>query len=157
MPSHLFAEDRTASSPAFISSSPSQETQALSLTGKRAVIAEDEGITQLQLARILRSQGIQVVGTASNGKEAVEFVLHAHPDFVLMDIHMPVMDGLEATQRILAEYPVCIVMLTAFSDEVYRQRAEALGTCGYILKPITVETLMPELKAAYHKFHQSTA
>ncbi len=68
---------------------------------------------------------------------------------------MPVMDGLEASERILAEYRVCIVMLTAFSEEEYQQRAQELGTCGYVLKPITAETLLPELEAAYDKFHQS--
>src|SRR5690242_14654533 len=89
------------------------------LSGKRVAVVEDEGITQLQLSRILRSQGLEVVGTAADGQEAVEVVLATRPDLVLMDIRMPIMDGLEASERILAEYPVCIVMLTAFSDEEY--------------------------------------
>ena len=74
----------------------------MSLSGKRAVIVEDEGITQLQLRKLLRSEGIQVVGAASDGQEGVELVLKERPDFVLMDIRMPVMDGLEAMGRILA-------------------------------------------------------
>ncbi len=65
---------------------------------------------------------------------------------------MPVMDGLEATERILAEYQVCIILLTAFSDEQPRRRAVELGVCGYVLKPVTVETLIPQLRAAYRKY-----
>src|SRR5689334_16166609 len=128
---YLFTEDPTARPPIFLSFLPNPEMEAISLRGKRAVIVEDEGITQLQLKKLLRSEGIEVVGTAGNGKEGVEFVLKERPDFVLMDIRMPDMDGLEATERILAEYHVCIMMLTAFSDEGHRQRAEALGACGY--------------------------
>ena len=119
---------------------------------------EDNKSLRHGLAQLIESTpGFELYGAYPDCSNLIKDLSAATPDVVLMDIHMPVMDGLEATQRILAEYPVCIVMLTAFSDEVYRQRAEALGTCGYILKPITVETLMPELKAAYHKFHQSTA
>jgi response regulator NasT len=153
MLTYLFTEDPPAHPPIFLSSLPNSERDAISLRDKRAVIVEDEGITQLQLKRLLRSEGIAVVGTASNGQEGVECVLRERPDFVLMDIRMPDMDGLEATERILAEYRVCIVMLTAFSDEAYRQRATELGVSGYVLKPVTVETLMPPLKVAYHQFH----
>lgn len=153
MLSYLFTEDSKDHPPGFLAFSVDPEMQATSLRGKRAVVVEDEGLTQLQLKKMLRSEGIEVVGTASNGKEGVEFVLRERPDFVLMDIRMPDMDGLEATERILAEYHVCIVMLTAFSDAGYRQRAEELGACGYVLKPVSIETLMPQLKAAYHQFH----
>jgi len=156
MLSSLFTDDQTASNPIFLPFSLAREAEALSLLGKCAVIVEDEGITQLQLRKLLRSEGIKVVGTASDGQEGVELVLKERPDFVLMDIRMPVMDGLEATERILAEYRVCIVMLTAFSDEAYRQQATELGACAYVLKPVTVETLMPQLKAAYHKFHHAS-
>jgi two-component system, response regulator PdtaR len=66
---------------------------------------------------------------------------------------MLIMDGLEASERILATYQVCIVMLTAFSDEEHIERALEIGTFGYVVKPITVETLMPHLQAAFRKFH----
>jgi PAS domain S-box-containing protein len=68
-------------------------------------------------------------------------------------MRQPVMDGLEASERILAATSVCIVMLTAFSEEEYQQKAQALGACGYVIKPVTSETLMPELEAALAKFH----
>ncbi len=149
----IFTSDKPHSSQPPLVHHHKKADDALELAGKRAVIVEDEGITQLQLSRILRLEGLLVVGTATNGQEAIDVVLATRPDLVLMDIRMPVMDGLEATERILAEYRVCIVMLTAFSDEEYRKRAEALETCGYVLKPVTAETLMPQLKAAFEKFH----
>jgi response regulator NasT len=117
------------------------------------VIVEDEGITLLQLRRTLTRAGLKVVGTAGNGQEAVTVVLRELPDLVVMDIKMPVMNGIDAARRILETYRVCIVMLTAFSTEDYQQQAQDAGTCGYILKPITSSTLVPQLEAAYQKFH----
>src|SRR5579862_7659350 len=78
--------------------SVSHEERAFSLEGKCIVVVEDEGMTQLQLRRILQAEGMLVVGRASNGREAIEVVLANKPDVVLMDIRMPVMDGLEASR-----------------------------------------------------------
>jgi two-component system, response regulator PdtaR len=153
MPSYLSIEERSIVTPPSVPVHSVEHTPQISLVQKRAVIVEDEGITQLQLRKILRSKGIQVVGTAANGKEAIEVVLRERPDLVLMDIKMPVMDGLEASRHILAKGRFCIVILTAFSEESFRQRADELGACGYVLKPISADTLMPELEAAYRKFH----
>ena len=122
------------------------------LRDKRVFIVEDEGITQLQLKRILRAQGMEIAGTASDGQDAVALVLDTQPDVVLMDIKMPGMDGLEAAERILKEYPVCIIMLTAFSDREYYEKADAIGTSGYIVKPVSAETLLPQVLFAYRKF-----
>lgn len=127
------------------------------LKGKRAVICEDEGITQLQLRRALARAGLMVVGTAGNGQAAVEVVLRERPELVLMDIRMPIMDGLEATRRILAEYRPCIIILTAFADEESQKEGRQLGACGYIIKPVTAESLLPQLEAAYRKFQQGQA
>ena len=122
------------------------------LAGKRVVVVEDEGITQLQIRKILRSKGLDVVGDAGDGQEAVAVVLETRPDIVLMDIRMPHMDGLEASRRILAEFSVCIVMLTAFSEDDYQQAAMEIGVCGYVIKPMTSESLMPQIQAAYRKY-----
>lgn len=92
------------------------------LQGKRVVIVEDEGITQMQLRSILKRAGLVVLASAVDGVEGVATTLRERPDLVLMDICMPgPFDGLEAARRILAEYHVCIVMLTAFSDAEYRK------------------------------------
>lgn len=146
----LFESSRSARQSVHASEKP--EETAFDLTGKRAVVVEDEGITQLQLRRILRSEGVEVVGFASNGREAVEVVLKQRPDFVLMDIQMPIMNGLEAARHILKDYRVCIVILTAFSEEEYVQEAQVMGIGGYVLKPVTKETLLPQLAAALRYF-----
>lgn len=117
------------------------------LKGKRAVVVEDEGITQLQIRAILRDKGVEVVGAAANGVDAVELVLRTQPDFILMDVRMPRMDGLEAARRLTAQGRYCIVLLTAFPEDSLRGEAHNAGACGYILKPVTSDTLIPQLRA----------
>ena len=128
------------------------QQKPVELSGKRVVIVEDEGMLQLQLRMMLRSEGMDVVGTAADGETAIKVVLATRPDVVLMDINMPVMNGLEASERILAEFPVCIVMLTAFSEEEYQRKAKKIGTCGYVIKPVTSDTLIPQLLTAVQGF-----
>jgi len=119
------------------------------LVGLRVVVVEDEGITQMQLNRLLRQAGMEIVGAAGEGQTGVEVVLREAPDLVLMDIRMPLLDGLEATRQILATTQVCIVMLTAYADESMRAKALQLGASGYLLKPITSLTLIPQLEKVY--------
>ena len=136
-------------------SSHSQEHQYESdlppLQGRRAVIVEDEGITQMQIQRLLSRAGILVVGTAGNGADGVDKVLKLEPDLVLMDIKMPIMDGLEASRRILEQFRTCIVLLTAYLQ--YEEQAKQLGACGYLVKPISSITLLPKLQQALQHFY----
>ncbi|MCW3051209.1 MAG: Hpt sensor hybrid histidine kinase [Chthonomonadales bacterium] len=132
---------------------PSSDGARTALAGKRIVIVEDEGITQMQLRRSLTRSGLVVVGTASTAESGIEVVLRERPDLVLMDIRMPgEFDGLEGARRILAQYQVCIVMLTAYAVEEYRERAREIGACGYLLKPVIAETLLDLLEQAYNGF-----
>src|SRR5579871_4514453 len=120
---------------------PSEETtKETILVGKRIVIVEDEGMTQMQLRKMLAHAGLNVVGSATNGKEGVEVILREQPDLVLMDINMPQMNGLEATKIVMETHKTCIVILTAYSDESHRQQAEEAGARGYLLKPITSDS-----------------
>lgn len=116
------------------------------------MIAEDQGLTQLQLRKILQAEGLEVVGVASNGREAVDLVLQHRPDIVLMDVRMPEMDGLEASRRILRSYHVCIIILTAFSDEEYQREARELGIRSYLIKPVSSQTLIPQMVMAFKRF-----
>lgn len=119
------------------------------LAGKRIVTVEDESITQLQLRKVLTRAGLIVVGQAMNGKEAVELILREKPDLVTMDITMPVMDGLEATRQIMEHDQTCVIIVTAYTNEEYRQKAEEVGASGYVVKPIAASSLIPALEQIY--------
>ncbi len=139
------AEWRSPSLPPRSATDP-QLQNYLSLEGKRVVVCEDEGITQMQLRRILTQAGLIVVGVARNGRNAVETVLREGPDLVLMYIQMPEMDGLKAVRQIMTSRRVCVVMLTAYVTVEYQSRARALGASGYMVKPITAQTPVPQIR-----------
>ena len=150
--SRLLPQQSDDPSPAHTALRTTREATESLLKGKRAVVAEDEGVTQLQLQKILRSEGVEIVGIASNGREALDLTICLRPDFVLMDIRMPLMDGLEASRRILEKRRVCIIMLTAFSEDEYRREATDMGVTGYVLKPVTSGTLIPNVVNALRLF-----
>jgi YesN/AraC family two-component response regulator len=120
------------------------------LEGKRAVVIEDEGVTQLQMRRALTQAGMEIAGVALNARDGVDLVLQERPDLVLMDIAMPGdTNGLDAAAAILATYQVCIVVVTAYNKEEHRWRAQNIGIRAYLVKPITTEPLIRELERVY--------
>jgi DNA-binding NarL/FixJ family response regulator len=115
----------------------------------RVVIADDQALVRTGFRLILTEAGIPVVAEAADGGEAVSAVLKHKPDVVLMDIRMPDMDGLEATQRILAARPTSrcrIVMLTTFDLDRYVYAALAAGASGFLLKHVTPEYLVSAVR-----------
>ena len=111
----------------------------------RVVIADDQALVRGGFRLILNSAGIPVVAEAADGKEAIAAVLKHRPDVVLMDIRMPVMDGLEATRRILESRPgqdVRVIMLTTFDLDQYVYAALAAGASGFLLKTVSPEHLV---------------
>jgi CheY-like chemotaxis protein len=127
------------------------QPQSDALAGKRVLTVEDEGITQLQLGKILKSAGMIPIGMATNGPEGVVLALQEQPDIILMDINMPGdFNGLEAARRILAQYRTCILMLTAYTD--YEDEAREIGAQGYIVKPIDRATLLQRMHEALQGF-----
>lgn len=129
-----------------------------SLEGARILVCEDEAIIQVQINMILNHEGMDVVGPALNGKQGVEIAAAERPDIVLMDLNIPIIDGMEAARRIIVNYHPCVIILSAYGDSDFRRRAKEIGVCGYITKPITSETLVPELDRIYneHRSKQAT-
>ncbi|MFG2294279.1 response regulator [Streptomyces sp. NPDC048603] len=104
----------------------------------RVLVADDQELVRTGFRLILTSRGIEVVGEAADGAEAVELAARLAPDVALLDIRMPVMDGLEAARRILAAAPDCrVIMLTTFDLDEYVYAALAAGASGFLLKDVT--------------------
>jgi DNA-binding NarL/FixJ family response regulator len=113
----------------------------------RVVIADDQTLVRTGFRMILTRGGVEVVGEASDGAEAVALVRRLGPEVVLMDIRMPEMDGLEATRRILAHDPACrVLMLTTFDLDKYVYAALAAGASGFLLKDVTPEHLVASVQ-----------
>ncbi len=120
--------------------------------GQNALICEDEGMILMQIRSALRAAGYQVVGEAGDGEAAIEKARELRPDFILMDVKMPRMGGIEATRAILSEQEVPIIVLTAFGDQAAVDRALDAGACAYIVKPVTKEQLIPAVRTALAQY-----
>ncbi|MFB6979386.1 response regulator [Streptomyces scopuliridis] len=108
----------------------------------RVLIADDQALVRTGFRLILTMRGIEVVGEAADGAEAVAAARELRPDVVLMDIRMPNMDGLEAARRVLGQNPDCrVLMLTTFDLDRYVYAALALGASGFLLKDVTPQHL----------------
>jgi two-component system chemotaxis response regulator CheY len=114
----------------------------------RAIIADDEAFIRQVLLKMLERLGVEVVGVAENGQEAVQLYRNASPDLVILDIAMPLMDGLEATKAILAIDPQAkILMCTSFSSKQYVVEAVKLGAKGYLNKPFDLNKIRDKIAA----------
>ena len=130
---------------------PTSQDELEHLKGKRVLVVEDEGITQMHIRKILTAAGMTLVGSALSGPEGVEAADAHNPDVILMDINMPGdYNGLEASRRILEKHNVCIIMITAYME--YAERAKELGSSGYLLKPLDRASLLREISAALDRF-----
>lgn len=119
---------------------------------KKVVIADDEPITRMDLREMLEGLGYEVVGEASDGFDAVELCRKHSPDLVLLDIKMPLLDGLNASKIIQDENLAdCIVLLTAYSGSDFIEKAKKVGAMGYIVKPVDEKSLLPTLEVAISK------
>jgi DNA-binding NarL/FixJ family response regulator len=116
----------------------------------RVVIADDHAVVRTGLTQLVKTfDGVELVGTAADGEEAVALAAERNPHVVLMDLEMPLLDGIEATRRIKAAQPeVAIVILTSFSDRERILRALDAGAVGYLLKDAEPEELARAIDAA---------
>jgi DNA-binding NarL/FixJ family response regulator len=116
----------------------------------RVVIADDHAVVRAGLAQLLATfPDVELVGTAAHGEEAVLLCADRAPDVVLMDLEMPVLDGIEATRRIRVAHPgVAVVVLTSFSDRERILKALDAGAAGYLLKDAEPDELERAIEAA---------
>jgi DNA-binding NarL/FixJ family response regulator len=125
-------------------------------TPVRVMVVDDQQLVRDGIASLLQVQdGIEVIGTATNGQEALEFALAWQPDVILMDIRMPIMDGVAATIQIRRQIPSCsILVLTTFDDDEYIKDALQAGAHGYLLKDIPAPDLALAIHAAAQGIYQ---
>ena len=118
----------------------------------RVLIAEDELILAYAMRGQLERRGVEVVGLAPNGKAVLERCQELHPDVILMDVRMPETDGIDGTRLIMQHCPTCVIVVTAYTDEETRARAEAVGAMGFLSKPIQAAGVLEEAPKAQARF-----
>jgi len=123
----------------------------------RVVVAEDEALIRLDLVEMLREEGYDVVGEAADGEQAVALATELRPDLVILDVKMPVLDGISAAERIVAESVAPVVMLTAFSQRELVERAVDAGAMAYLVKPFAKSDLLPTIEVAVSRHAQMQA
>jgi response regulator NasT len=121
---------------------------------RRVVIAEDEALIRLDLKEMLEVAGYAVVAEASDGETAVRLAEEHRPDLVILDVKMPVLDGISAAERIVAGRSAPVLMLTAFSQRDLVARASEAGAMGYLVKPFSAADLTPAIEVAVARHQQ---
>ncbi|MDX6739306.1 ANTAR domain-containing response regulator [Actinocorallia sp. A-T 12471] len=126
----------------------------VSESAKRVVIAEDEALIRLDLKEMLEEDGYRVVGEAGDGETAVKLASELRPDLVILDVKMPILDGISAAERIAGERVAPVVMLTAFSQRELVERARSAGAMAYLVKPFTKADLVPAIEMAVSRYDE---
>ena len=124
---------------------------------RRVLIAEDEALIRLDLREMLVEEGYDVVGEAGDGETAVRLAEDLKPDLVILDIKMPIMDGLAAAEKIAGARVAPVVILTAFSQRELVERARAAGAMAYLVKPFQKSDLVPAIEIALSRFAELAA
>ena len=122
----------------------------------RVLVVEDESIIRLDIVETLTDLGYNVVGQGADGLQAVELAKELLPDLIVMDVKMPNLDGLSATEQI-AELKIPVVLLTAFSQRELIDRANEAGAMAYLLKPFSPEQLGAAIEIAISRSAQLRA
>ncbi len=121
---------------------------------QRILVAEDEHLIAVDLANQLQALGFEVIGPAANGAQAIELAKVHQPDLALLDIRMPEMDGLAAAGVLFCQMNIPVVIISAYSDADYLDIATRVGVFGYMLKPVTRETLRVNIAVAWARYQQ---
>jgi AmiR/NasT family two-component response regulator len=123
----------------------------------RVLIAEDEALIRLDLKEMLEEEGYSVVGEVGDGRQAVDLAQELRPDLVILDIQMPVLDGLAAAEEIAAARIAPVIALTAFSQRELVERARDAGAMAYLVKPFSKNDLVPAIEVARARFAELSA
>ena len=126
----------------------------MSPTPVRVVIAEDEALIRLDLKEMLEEEGYEVAGETGDGQSAVEMATALRPDLVILDVKMPVLDGISAAEQIAADQLAPVLILTAFSQRELVERARDAGAMAYLVKPFTKADLVPAIEIAVSRFQE---
>ena len=118
----------------------------------RILVAEDETLIRMDLVEMLTESGYEVVAQATNGEEAIALATEFKPDLAILDVQMPVLDGISAAEKIITIAPV--LMLTAFSQKELVDRARDAGVMAYVVKPFTISDLIPAIEIAVSRHTQ---
>jgi two-component system, response regulator PdtaR len=129
----------------------------VSPTPVRVLIAEDEALIRLDLKEMLEEEGYQVAGETGDGESAVQLATSLRPDLVILDVKMPVLDGISAAERIAADHLAPVLILTAFSQRELVDRARDAGAMAYLVKPFTKADLVPAIEIAVSRFQEIAA
>ncbi|SEO96460.1 ANTAR domain-containing response regulator [Trujillonella endophytica] len=123
----------------------------------RVLIAEDEALIRLDLKEMLEEEGYVVVAEVGDGQQAVDRARELTPDLVILDIQMPVLDGLSAAEQIAADRVAPVIVLTAFSQRELVERARDAGAMAYLVKPFSKNDLVPAIEVARARFAEMAA
>jgi response regulator NasT len=118
----------------------------------RILVAEDETLIRMDLVEMLQEAGYEVIAQATNGEEAIALAHEFTPDLAILDVKMPVLDGISAAEKIISIAPV--LMLTAFSQRELVERARDAGVMAYVVKPFTIGDLVPAIEIAISRHTQ---
>ncbi len=118
----------------------------------RILVAEDEALIRMDLVEMLREAGYEVVAEAADGAQAIELAQLHKPDLAILDVKMPVLDGISAAEKIIDIAPV--LMLTAFSQRELVERARDAGVMAYVVKPFSIGDLVPAIEIAISRHTQ---
>ncbi len=123
----------------------------------RVLVAEDEALIRLDLVEMLEEEGYVVVGQAADGAAAVRLATELRPDLVILDVKMPVLDGLSAAEQVVGARIAPVVILTAFSQRDLVERAREAGVMAYLVKPFQKKDLLPAIEMAVSRFSELIA